>query len=269
MRAGRSLGQDGRTGRLNRDDVHVRVLRLQIFARARNGAAGADARNENIDGAIRILPDLRAGRGAVDGGVGRIRKLAGQEAAGRLRGDLLRLGNGTLHALRAVRQDELRAISLEQVAALDAHGLRHGQDDAIAARGRHGGKADAGVAARRLDDDSARLQQAALLGIVQHGTGDAVLYTARGVKIFDLGQQVCLQAARRGKALQLHERRVADELGNAVIDFHKTGSFRIPILPTVFLGIILARVWTVVKPPKPENGAAPTEQLHSFSSPYL
>ena len=165
----------------------------------------------------------------MDGGVGRIRELAGQEAAGRLRGDLLRLGNGTLHALRTVRQDKLRTIGLEQIAALDTHGLRHGQDDAVAARGRHGGKADAGVAARRLDDDSARLQQAALLGIVQHGAGDAVLYAARGVKIFDLGQQVCLQAARRGKALQLHERRVADELGNAGIDFHKTGSFRIPI----------------------------------------
>ena len=71
--------------------------------------------------------------------------------------------------------------------------------------------------------------KAALLGIVQHGAGDAVLYAARGVKIFDLGQQVCLQAARRGKALQLHERRVADKFGNAGIDFHKTGSFRIPI----------------------------------------
>ena len=52
VRAGRALGQDRRTGRLNRNDAHVRVLRLQIFARARDGAAGADACNENIDGAI-------------------------------------------------------------------------------------------------------------------------------------------------------------------------------------------------------------------------
>ena len=215
-------------GGLDRDDMDRGLLLLEIAGGAADGAARAGARDEGIDLPVQIRPDLGAGRAVVRVGVGGVFKLPGDEAAGQLRRQLLGPGDGARHAVFAGGEHQLGAVGREQGAPLGAHGVGHGENDAVAAGDADGGEPDAGVAARRLDDDSARLQQAALLGIVQHGAGDAVLYAARGVKIFDLGQQVCLQAARCGEALQLHERRVADKLGNAGIDFHKTGSFRIP-----------------------------------------
>lgn len=73
--------------------------------------------------------DLRAGGGDVGLGVGRVDELAGNEAVGESCGQFLRLGNGSLHAQRAVRQHQFRAVGLQQVAAFHAHRFRHGQDD--------------------------------------------------------------------------------------------------------------------------------------------
>ncbi len=151
------LGTDRRTGQLIATMPHVQVLRLQIFARARDAAAGADARNENIDGAIRILPDLRAGRGAWMAGLAGFVNWGRAGSRWRLRAISLRLGDGAASKrLRTVRQDKLRTRSLGHL-ALDTMVSRHGQDDAVATRAAaSGGKVDAGVAAHRLDDDSAR-----------------------------------------------------------------------------------------------------------------
>ena len=46
---------------------------------------------------------------------------------------LLRLGDGSLHALGAFRQHQLGSIGLHQLAPLHAHGLRHGDDRCIPA----------------------------------------------------------------------------------------------------------------------------------------
>ena len=65
-----------------------------------------------------------------------------------------------LHALFLGRQIEARAIGQHQAAAFDAHALGHDQHQLVALdRGDHG-KADAGVAAGRLDDRAAGLQSA-------------------------------------------------------------------------------------------------------------
>ena len=76
-------------------------------------------------------------------GVRRVDKLAGDEAVRDLRGQLVGLGDGALHALGAFGQDELGAVGLHELAALDGHGLRHDDDDAVASGGSDGGKADA------------------------------------------------------------------------------------------------------------------------------
>ncbi len=112
-------------------------------------------------------------------GVRRVDKLAGDEAVRDLRGQLVGLGDGALHALGALGQHQLRAIGLHQLAALHAHGVRHDDDDTIAACSGHGGKADAGVAGGRLDDDGAGLQQTLFFCVVDHGLGDPVLLRNR------------------------------------------------------------------------------------------
>ena len=59
----------------------------------------------------------------------------------------LGLCDRALHAFRPFREDEARAEHLEQLAALHAHRLGHGEEDPKAAGGRHERQRDAGVAA--------------------------------------------------------------------------------------------------------------------------
>ena len=101
---------------------------------------------------------------------------------------LVGLGDGARHALRAGGEHNLRTIGGGELATLDAHGLGHGEDHLVAAgRGEHG-EADAGVSARGLDDGAAGLELAGRLGRVEHVAGDAVLYGAAGVRGLVLAQ---------------------------------------------------------------------------------
>ena len=116
-------------------------------------------------------------------GVCRVGELAGNEAVGDLLCQLLRLGDSALHALCAFREHQLRAIGFHQLAALNGHGLGHDDDDAVASRGGHSGKADSGVAGGGLDNGCAGLQLAGALRVVDHGLGDTVFHGTGGVKV--------------------------------------------------------------------------------------
>ena len=93
-----------------------------------------------------------------------------------------------LHAGRALGQDQIGAERTQHFAPLHRHGLGHDERDGIAARGRHEGQRDSGVAAGGLDQFLARPEDAALLGIPDHGSADAVLHRVGGIPAFDLGQ---------------------------------------------------------------------------------
>ena len=66
--AGRAAPPDrtGRVLRLDRDDLERGPARLQHLADAGDGAAGADAGDEIVDLAMRVVPDLLGRRAAVD-----------------------------------------------------------------------------------------------------------------------------------------------------------------------------------------------------------
>ena len=70
---------------------------------------------------------------------------------------LICLGDGPLHALGAVCQNNLCTVSFQDVSALHAHGLRHGEDHAVALGCCDGCQADTGVTGSGLDDDGAGL----------------------------------------------------------------------------------------------------------------
>ena len=61
-------------------------------------------------------------------------------------------------------------------------------------------------------------QQALLLGVADDGQRRAVLHRCRRVEELALAQD--LAAGRLGRALQAHERRVADEIDEAGSDVH-------------------------------------------------
>ncbi len=200
--------QDLGLGRLDGDALDGGLLLLQELGRAGDGAAGADARDHKVDGALGVTPDLGAGGLVVGARVRGVHELARDDGARRLGVQLVGLGDGALHALGAGGEHDLRAVGRGELAALHGHGLGHHEDHLVAARGGEHGKANAGVAARGLDHGAAGLEGAVLLGRVEHGLGDAVLYGAAGVGGLVLAQDRGL-AVRKGG--QVDERGGADE----------------------------------------------------------
>ena len=70
--SGKRLRNDRRIFRLNRDGLERRLLRLDHFRAAGDGAAGADGGDESVNLAIRVAPKFEGG-----GFRGRIAGLAG------------------------------------------------------------------------------------------------------------------------------------------------------------------------------------------------
>ena len=191
---------------------------LQILSDTGDRAARADTGHEDVDIAVRVLPDLGSRRRTVDRRVRGVDELTGDKAVGDLRGKLVRLGDCPLHALRTVGEHELRAIGLHELAALHAHGLGHDDDDAVASSGGDGRKTDAGVAGGGLDDDGARLEHAAPLRVLDHGKRHAILHRAAGVKILQLCQYTRLEPLLFFHVRQLQQGRFADQLVCGRID---------------------------------------------------
>ena len=212
-------------GGLDRDNMDRGLLLLEIAGGAADGAARADARDEGIDLPVQIRPDLGAGRAVVRVGVGGVFKLPGDEAAGQLRSQLLGPGDGARHAVFAGGEHQLGAVGREQGAPLGAHGVGHGENDAVAAGDADGGEPDAGVAARRLDDDAAGGQATVGLGRFDHVQGDAVLRGARGVEALELQEEVGGQLRQLTVADGLEQRGVPDELAQGTVGVHGAASF--------------------------------------------
>ena len=91
-----------------------------------------------------------------------------------------------------------RAEKAHELAALDAEALGHRHDERVALGGADHREADAGVAARRLDDGLAGPERAVALGGLDHAEGEAVLDRAERVERLELdveldalGLQLC------------------------------------------------------------------------------
>ena len=118
------------------------------------------------------------------------------------------------HAARLRGEDQLGAIGLHRLHALDGQVLGHDQHHAIALDGGGHRQRDAGVARGGLDQRVARLDLAAFLGAADHPDRRPVLDGAGRVVALQLAQH---DVAARGDlgaddALQPHQRRVADGL---------------------------------------------------------
>ena len=162
----------------------------------------------------------------MDGGVRGVDELSGDEAPGYLCRQLFGLRDRALHALCALGQNEFRAIGLQNIAALHAHGLRHGEDDTVAFGCRDGRKADAGVAGGGFDDDGAGLQQSLRFRVLDHRLCDPVLDAPGGIEVFQLYEDGSIQGEFLLKIDDLHERGVADDVQCSFIDItHDSISF--------------------------------------------
>ena len=218
VRALGPTGQDGRGVGLDRDDLHLGTALLEHLAHAGDGAARAHARDDDVDLAVGVGPDLLGGGAPVDGRVGGVLELLGDERRRVVLGDLGRLGDGAAHAVGSGCEHELGAVGLEQGAPLDAHGLGHGEDQLDPAGRAHHRQGDAGVAAGRLDDHRVGADQAGLLGGVDHRDADPVLHGVGGVEVLELGGDLAVGAL--GEAVDPDQGRVADQVRDAGCDLH-------------------------------------------------
>ena len=141
----------------------------------------------------------------------------GRNQRARIRGgDLFSLGDRPFHPFGAGGEDEVGAEGSQHSPPLDAHGFRHGQGQLVAAGGSHVGQGDAGIAAGRLDDLHARLENAPLFGIPDHVGADAAFDRVGRVAGFDLGKDGRFCAL--GYPVESDQRGVADRLRIVCID---------------------------------------------------
>src|SRR4029077_7879716 len=101
MRAGSATRKDCAFFRFDCDGLEARLFRTDVFGHAGDGAAGADTGDEDIDLAVGVFPDFRAGGFEVNLRVCGIGELLQHVAIGRLRKNLVGLDDGGFHAFGA------------------------------------------------------------------------------------------------------------------------------------------------------------------------
>jgi hypothetical protein len=219
VRAGLAAGEDGAVGGFHGDGPEVGVAGLHVLADPGEGSSGADAGDEDVGGAVGVVPDFWAGGIEVDLRVGGVVELLEDEAVGGFGVELFGLGDGALHAVGAGGENDFGTEGEEQDAALDGHGVGHGEGEAVAFDGGGEGEADAGVAAGGLDEGGdAGGDFAVALGGLDHSKADAVFDAGDGVVALELEDDA--GGAAGGEVVELDERRVADEVGDAGGDIH-------------------------------------------------
>ena len=148
-------------------------------------AASANAGDNRVDRRIgKIAGDFLCRGANMDGDIGRVFELARHPASRRFGDQLGGAGDGALHALFARREVKRGTIGEHQPPPLDRHRFRHDEDELIALDRCHHGKANAGVAAGRLDDGATGFQAAIGFGRLDHRQRDPVLDRAAGVGAF-------------------------------------------------------------------------------------
>ena len=185
MRTRRAAGQHRAVLRLQRDHLQAGLAALQRLADAADGAAGADAGDDDVHLAIGVVPDFFGGAAAMDVRIGRIFELLRDDGIGIFRRQLMGAGDGALHARGGGRQFDLRTQDHQHLAPFQRHAFRHHQDQAIAFGGGDEGQRDAGVARSRLDQRGlARGDDALRFHRLDHGDADAVLNRCEGIEEF-------------------------------------------------------------------------------------
>ena len=229
----------GRTFRLHGHGADVRVAFLQIFRRARQGAARSHARHDAVEAAVGIEPQLGPGGAVVRFGVVGVGELPHDDAVFMFAVQLLGLVDGALHPQSAGREHDLGAVGGKQLAALFAHGLGHGQNQRIALYCAHARQPDARIAAGRLDEQGIFADLASLFQAADHVQGGAVFHAARGVQIFQLRKHFGARPKAAFHAVQPQQRRLADQVFDRLVDHlvSPCGCYvsHITIIPRVFV----------------------------------
>ena len=217
MGACSTLGKHRRASRFNSDNLHVRILGLEVFTHACHRTTGTDTGNKNINFTIGVFPNFRTGGGLVGCRVCRVHELARNKAVRDFLGEFIGLFDSALHALGAFGQHEFCAVSLHNLAAFHAHGFGHHDDDAVATCCSDRCKTDTGVARSRFDNHGTLLELTALFCFVNHRLCNTILHGTGGVEVFELSKNLGSEAFF--DMGEFEKRGVTNELVGGGIDF--------------------------------------------------
>ena len=203
------------------DDPNLRVLLLQVAADPADRPAGPHPADEMGDGAVRVSPDLRAGRLVVGPRIGLVGVLVRQDRVRRL---TVNPFSDAVVGVRMVRRhggrrdDHARAEGLQQVDFLAAHLVGHREHGAIPLDRGHHREPEPRVPARRLDDRPTGPQRPLRLGVLDHLLTNPVLDAPARVHHLEFGEDEALDAAHDLR--QLDERRIPDRLEDVRVVAH-------------------------------------------------
>jgi hypothetical protein len=119
---------------------------------------------------------------------------------------------------RSRAHHDLRTITLENIDLLDAHLVGHHEHALVTLACSDNRETDTGIARCRFDDRAAGFQCAGFLSRLDHTNRDAILHRPAGIQLLKLGKQ--LRAPGRRDAIEPHQRCVADEVEQAVVNVH-------------------------------------------------
>ena len=157
----------------------------------------------------------------VGGGVGRVLELLGDEGPGVRVAQLLRLAYGAGHAFASRREHQPCAEGLQQLAAFEAHGLRHGEDERVAFDGGDPGQPDARVAAGGFDDKASGAEPSVALRRLDQAECGPVLHASAGIEAFQFHEDAGGQPFLLLYVGDFQQGRVADQFGQRAINlFH-------------------------------------------------
>ena len=202
-------------------NFYSRIFCFQILPGTGQSSARTYARNQNIDFAIGILPDLRAGGKLVVRRIGGVLKLLGNEGTGILFLKFKSFGNSPFHSVCACSQHDFRTVSRCKFTAFNTHGFRHGQNKFITSDRCHKCQTNTGVAAGWLNDQRPRFQQTALFGSLDHGKCDPVFDGTTWIEKFHLGDNFGMGGT---KFIYPDQRSAADPFQNSVGNIHSNTS---------------------------------------------
>ena len=146
--------------------------------------------------------------------VGRVLELLRHEKLAARAADLVGVADCAGHAFGGGRQHKLGPKRLEHPPAFEAHALRHGDPQMVAAGGADVGQTDPRVAAGGLDDDGVGADQPVPFGGIDHGHRDAVLHAPERIHVLDFADD--RRHATIGDPTQPNERRSANALRDVV-----------------------------------------------------
>ena len=109
-------------------------------------------------------------------------------------------------------EDELRTVGLDELPALDGHGLGHDDLDLVSPRCCDGCERDTGVTGCGLDQDGVLVDLPLALQVVDHRLGDPVLDGSGGVEELDLSVNLRLESEVLLDVRELHHGSVSDRL---------------------------------------------------------